>query len=271
MPTPVGQWAAEHHLPLLSSANINIETLPQADLMVVIAFGQKISPAMADHARLGSINLHASLLPKYRGAAPINWAIARGETVTGNSVIRLAQKMDAGAVLGQTHVQIGPVETAGELHDRLAKDGALLMQAVLAALTSGSAVETAQDEALATLAPKLSRHETALPWELLPADEVAWRIRGFSPWPGCHVRLVDAQGAEQGRLALIRARAVDTDAVTTAPGIINSSLQVAAADAGRDRAVEIMEIKPEGRGVMPLSAYRNGHPWQAGWKLESIV
>ena len=97
-PTPVGQFALQHKLPLHPTASINQESLPSADAMVVIAFGQKVGPQAVGHAQFGSLNLHASLLPKYRGAAPINWAILRGETTTGNSVIRLAQKMDAGAI-----------------------------------------------------------------------------------------------------------------------------------------------------------------------------
>src|SRR5690606_5858938 len=101
------------------------------DAMIVIAFGQKIAESVVHQPRLGSVNLHASRLPKFRGAAPINWAIIRGETVTGNSIIRLAPKMDAGAILGQSTVSIGSDETAGELHDRLADDGAPLMQRVL--------------------------------------------------------------------------------------------------------------------------------------------
>src|SRR5437868_4198608 len=105
--TPIGAFAAASGLPLLKTANINAETLPPADVMVVIAFGQKIAPHVVDHSRLGSVNLHASLLPKYRGAAPINWAIIRGETTSGNSIIRLAQKMDAGAILAQSRVDIG--------------------------------------------------------------------------------------------------------------------------------------------------------------------
>src|SRR5207248_7066983 len=111
--------------------------LPEADVMVVIAFGQKILPNQVDHSRLGSINLHASRLPKYRGAAPINWAIINGERTTGNSVIRLAQKMDAGAILGQSELPIGETETAGELHDRLAADGAMLVIRVLDQLEHG--------------------------------------------------------------------------------------------------------------------------------------
>src|SRR3954469_19542920 len=123
-PTPVAAAALAAGLPVLRTADINRETLPPADLMGVIAFGQKIADSVVHHPRLGSVNLHASVLPKYRGAAPINWAIINGETAAGNSVIRLAQRMDAGAVLAQSHVPIGELETAGELHDRLAADGA---------------------------------------------------------------------------------------------------------------------------------------------------
>lgn len=268
-PTPVAQWAMAENLPLIRTANINAESLPPADLMVVIAFGQKIGPAITTHARLGSINLHASLLPKYRGAAPINWAMVRGETITGNSVIRLAARMDAGAILGQSRLEIGPAETAGELHDRLAEDGGPLVRQVVEALAAGTAVETPQDDSLATLAPKLTREQTVLQWDQLSADEASARIRGFSPWPGCHVRLVDPEGKEHARLTLARVRAVDARTSAALPGTIDTNLHVRVAQAAR--ALEILEVKPEGRGVMPLAAYRNGHPWQAAWKLESTV
>ena len=144
--------------------------LPVADAMVVIAFGQKIGERIVHHPQLGSVNLHASILPKYRGAAPINWAIIRGERVAGNSVIRLAPRMDAGAVLGQSSLEIGELETAGELHDRLAHDGAPLVLIVLAQLAAGSAVETPQDESQATIAPKLSREASKLDFTRPAAD-----------------------------------------------------------------------------------------------------
>src|SRR5687767_3718579 len=201
-PTAIAQLGLERGLPVIRTANINGETLPAADVMVVIAFGQKIAPHVVDHARLGAINLHASLLPRYRGAAPINWAIIRGETVTGNSVIRLAQRMDAGAVLGQSELQIGETETAGELHDRLSLDGAPLVLRVVEELASGTAVERPQDESLATIAPKLSREASRLDFAQ-PAREVANRIRGLSPWPGCRVRLLAEDGAEVARITLV--------------------------------------------------------------------
>src|SRR5512141_1865094 len=147
-PTPVAQWAAAHGVPVAETGNVNAPEMlariadcrPEA--IVVIAFGQKIGPELVALAAKGAINVHASLLPKYRGAAPINWAILRGETQTGNSIIRLVNRMDAGAVLGQSRVEIGELETAGELHDRLAEDGAPLVLDVLRKLADGSAVET---------------------------------------------------------------------------------------------------------------------------------
>lgn len=264
LPTPVSQFALKHNLPLTRTADINAEKLVSADILVVIAFGQKIAPLVVNHARLGSVNLHASKLPKLRGAAPINWAILRGDSITGNSVIRLAQKMDAGAVLAQSEVYIGELETAGELHDRLAEDGAPLLLGVLDALAAGSALEILQDESAATMAPKLNREAARLDW-LRSAAEIARQIRGLHPWPGCHVRLLNESGEERARLTLVRARNLPDHSAT--PGLISS---VGLIGAGDGKSVEILEVQPEGKRPMPLAAYRNGHPWQTGWRLESF-
>src|SRR5207244_11203976 len=123
-------------------------------------------------------NLHASRLPKYRGAAPINAAILAGETVTGNSIIRLAQKMDAGAILAQSSLPIGELESAGELHDRLAEDGAPLMLSVLESLAEGRAIERPQDESAATVAPKMSRESARIEWSQ-SAEQIARAIRAL--------------------------------------------------------------------------------------------
>lgn len=265
-PTPIAQLAEQRSLPLLKTARLNEEKgqLPAADLLIVIAFGQKVSAEVVQHARLGGVNLHASLLPKYRGAAPINFAILGGERVTGNSVIRLAEIMDAGAVLGQSQLSIGPTETAGELHDRLAQEGPALMLRVVDELATGRSIETPQDESLATLAPRLGRRDAHLDWSRLAAD-LSNQIRGLFPWPGCHVRLVDPAGGETGRLTLARARAALGD--SGEPGTILPDGTVCAGEG----AVEILEVQPEGKRPMPLTAYRNGHPWSAGFRLESVV
>jgi methionyl-tRNA formyltransferase len=234
--------------------------------MVVIAFGQKIADPVVNHPQLGSVNLHASRLPKFRGAAPINAAILAGETVAGNSIIRLAKKMDAGAILAQSSLSIGELETAGELHDRLAEDGAPLMLSVLDALAAGSAIETPQDETLATVAPKMSRESARIDWSQ-SAQQISRQIRGMSPWPGCRVRIIDIEQNEVGRLTLVRARPVRSGS-SRPPSEITERLTVIAGDA---MEIEIVEVQPEGKRPMPLAAYRNGNAWEAGMRLESIT
>jgi methionyl-tRNA formyltransferase len=265
MPTPISQAALAASLPLIRTADINRETLPPADLMLVIAFGQKIADAVVHHARLGSINLHASRLPKYRGAAPINWAIINGESITGNSVIRLAQKMDAGAILAQSQLTIGPVETAGELHDRLAQDGVALVLRVLDDLARGTSTETPQDSSQATLSPKLSRAASKLDFAW-PAQQLARQIRGLYPWPGCRIRIADAMGNELARARFARARAAGSEGDRWSPGEIMSDGLIQTGAGG----LEILEIQPESRAVMALTDYRRGHAWPPGARIESV-
>ena len=264
-PTPIARFVQGSAVRLIQTPNVNDETLPPADLMVVIALGQKIAPAAANHPRLGSVNLHASLLPKFRGAAPINWAILRGESETGNSIIRLAARMDAGAILAQSRVSIGETETAGELHDRLAVDGARLMLQTVDDLHAGRAVEIPQDDARATPAPKLSREFSRIDWAV-GAVEVARKIRGLYPWPGCRVRLLDAVGVEIARLTLVRARAGQGEGPRWRPGEITIAGQIACGDG----AVEILDLQPDGKRPMSLSDYRRGNAWMPGMRLEAV-
>jgi methionyl-tRNA formyltransferase len=260
-PTPIARLAEERALRIVKTGNINNEKLEAADLLVVIAFGQKIAPHVVNHARLGSVNLHASLLPKYRGAAPINWAIICGERKTGNSVIRLAQKMDGGAILGQSEVQIGELETAGELHDRLAVEGAELLVRVIGAIEAGRALERAQDDAQASVAPKMKKDDARIRWEW-HAPEIARRILGMYPWPGCRARLI-RDGQEVGRVTLVRATARDgggRDGMILEDGSIGAGVG----------SLEIVEVQPEGKRPMSLAAYRNGHVWEPGMRVESL-
>jgi len=263
-PTPIANLAAEMGLPVLKTADINAENLPAADVMVVVAFGQKIAPHVVDRPRLGSINLHASLLPKYRGAAPINWAVINGESVSGNSVIRLAQRIDSGDILGQSTVPILPLETAGELHDRLAVDGAALLLRVMDELATGQARPRPQNESEATSAPKLSRQAAHVDFSQ-PAARVACFIRGMYPWPACHVRLLAPDGCETDRVVLVRARPDGTTGA--APGFIDAAGCVGAGDG---IGVEILEVQPEGKRPMSLAAYRNGHQWHEGMRVEAV-
>ncbi len=266
-PTAIAEFAQNQSLQCIATENLNAEKLPECDLMVVIAFGQKISPAAAAHARMGSVNLHASQLPKLRGAAPVNWAIINGERVTGNSIIRLAQKMDAGAVLGQSSVEIGPLETAGELHDLLAADGAGLMLRVIGDLQAGRAVETPQDESAATSAPKLTRNLAQIDWSD-DAERISSRIRGLFPWPGCRAKLGDAAGAEVARVTLVRARPTAGEGPRWKPGEIMTTGAIAAGDGSG--GVELLEIQPAGKRPMPLADYQRGNMWMPGMRLLPI-
>jgi methionyl-tRNA formyltransferase len=271
-PTPIGAFAAQRGLPFTELADINAVTLPPADLLVVIAFGQKLSASVVDHARLGAINLHASRLPKYRGAAPINWAIISGEKTAGNSIIRLAQTMDAGAVLAMSELPIGELETAGELHDRLSVDGAELVEQVASQLREGTARPIEQEHTLATKAPKLSREKSAIDFSR-DAESIAHQIRGMHPWPGCRVRITDSSGKELDKLTLVRARRAwmhERAPVGSSPGEILSDGSIACGDG----TLDIVEIHPDSRQPIPTGAYRNAERtranWQPGNRLESV-
>lgn len=193
-PTPVGAWAAQH-LPgaaLLKPAKINEPGVVaqvrgiDAEAWVVIAFGQKLgAPLLADRF---AINLHASLLPRWRGAAPINHAILAGDAESGNSVIALAERMDAGVVYAQSRLPITSRLTAGDLHDLLAADGPELVLRVLEQRRSGSERGVAQNESLVTLAGKLSKADGWVDFSA-PAEECCRRINGLSPWPGVSATL----------------------------------------------------------------------------------
>jgi methionyl-tRNA formyltransferase len=287
MPTPISQLALTRSIPLARTDDINRVHLPDADLLIVIAFGQKLKPRIINHARWGAINLHASILPRWRGAAPINWAMMAGDTHTGNSVIRLADKMDAGAIIAQSSLEIGEIETAGELHDRLAQDGKHLVEQAIEEIVGGTARPIEQDPALATRAPKLTRQHTELDFSQ-PAEHIARRIRAMHPWPGCHVRLVDLAGTEVDRMTLVRARAVPfyyaraamercgLPLVRVPAGVLGNPYNFPPGSAprigtGDDFGVEVLELQPEGKRVMPLSAYCNGHRWESGMRIQSII
>lgn len=266
-PTPIGQFVldASANLPLHRTADLNAESLPKCDVLVVIAFGQKIAEYITALPRFGAINLHASRLPRYRGAAPIHRAVLAGETLTGNSIIRLAPRMDAGAVLAMSSVPIGETETTGELHDRLAIDGADLVLSVLDQLAAGTAVESEQDHSAATVAKKISREQTLLDFAQ-PAELLARTIRGFSPWPGCRSELVSPDGQVLRKLTLLRARPLAAH-FPLLPGTLTPAGTVSTGQG----TLDVLDLQPEGARPMPIAAYRNGHPWPAGATLRPIL
>lgn len=157
----------------------------QPDLIVVVAFGQLLPPAVLQQPPLGCVNVHASLLPKYRGAAPIQAAIAAGETVTGVTTMYMDEGLDTGDIILQRPVPIEPVDDAGTLHDKLARAGAELLVETLRRIAAGDAPRTAQDDAQATYAPKVEREHAAVDWRR-GATELFHHVRAYRPWPGAY-------------------------------------------------------------------------------------
>lgn len=264
--TPVGALADELGIPLLEAEDVNAPEFLQklraldARLGLVIAFGQKLGPALLNTFPFGCINLHASLLPKYRGAAPINWALIRGETETGCTVFKIVQRMDAGPVIVMRQTLIKPQESAGELHDRLAAVG---VDAVRAALEKyPGEVEpamTPQDEILATKAPKLRKEMGLIDFDQ-PAPAVAHHISGMTPWPGAQTRFESREGRWENVL-ITRARSAEVaDLALDAPGTIDARLHVACSGG----FLEVLEIQPSSGRVMPWRDYVNGRHVRAG-------
>ncbi len=193
-PSPVKELALERGLPVFQPATLKDEGVQGeiarlgADVIVVVAYGKILPQAVLDMPRLGCVNVHGSLLPKYRGAAPIQWAVLKGEKMTGVTTMFMNAGMDTGDILLCRETPIGPEETAGELFDRLKDMGAELLIETLEGLKKGELTPQPQNEAEATLAPMLKKEMSQIDWSC-PAGEVHDWIRGLTPWPGavCHV------------------------------------------------------------------------------------
>ena len=262
-PTPIAQCAEELGLPALTPEDPHepavIERVQQIDpdAFVVIAYGHKLKPVLLDESL--AINLHASLLPKYRGAAPINWAMIHGDRETGLSVITLAQRMDAGEILARMATDIGPQETAGELHDRLAAMGPDLVLKVLRDEETGRVAPVEQDESRATSARKLTKADGTVRFDQ-PAEMVRARVHGLTPWPGCAVKF------GEHTVKLIRVRVKDRNEVEQPPGTLRSDGTIAC----RPGTIEMLEIQPPGGRIMSMESFRHGHRCEPGMVLEPV-
>ena len=226
------------------------------DAMVVVGYGQLLPKAILDIPPRGSINVHASLLPKYRGAAPIQWAIARGETRTGVTTMLINDCLDTGDVLLRWETEIGPDENAGELGARLAEAGADLLVRTLAELDAIR--PEPQDDAQATYAPILKKEDGKIDWHL-SAREILNRIRGFEPWPGGY-------GFLRGqRLQIWKAAEGDAKAPPGALRVVNRKLY---AGCGSGETIELREVQLEGKKRMTAAAFLNGFPFNDNEVLE---
>jgi methionyl-tRNA formyltransferase len=218
------------------------------EAMVVVGYGQIIPKTILDIPPLGIINVHASLLPKYRGAAPIQWAIARGEASTGVTTMRINEGLDTGEMLLKWETAIGREENAVELGRRLSVAGADLLVLTLAEL---SAIKPQpQDDSQATCAPILKKEDGKIDW-MLSANEILNRIRGFEPWPGGY-------GFLRGQRLQIWSAAVGDKKLL--PGAVRAVDRKLYAGCGREESLELREVQLEGKKRMPAAAFMNGFP-----------
>lgn len=262
-PCPVHAHVAGRGIPVMTPDNINAPESVAAlralapDLIVVVAYGQFLKAEILTMARLGpAINVHASLLPKYRGAAPIQWAVANGESETGVTTMFVNARMDAGDMIDRLVEPIRPEDTAGSLHDRLARCGADLLARTIEAVRQGTIRGQPQNEAEATFAPRIKKADGHIDWRL-PAMQIHNRVRGFNPWPGCSCELPPA-----GIVRVLKTR-VEPGRNAAAGVILEAAGEGPLIQSGKD-ALRLLEVQPEGRKVMTGAAFLRGHPLAAG-------
>lgn len=230
------------------------------DVVVVASYGQFLKKNLLAVPRLGTINVHPSLLPKYRGASPIQWALANGESETGVSVLYVTPKMDAGDILAQARFPISPEDTYGSLEPKLAAKGAELLVQVLDGFRAGKTQGTPQDEAQVTFARKLSKEDGLVDWSL-PAEAIRNQLRGFSPWPGAYTVLPG------GTLLKIHEAQAEPGAARAAPGTILEAGGAGPLVAAGVGALRLTQVQPAGRKAMDGAAFLCGHRVRIGERL----
>jgi len=261
-PPPVKVLAREHGIPVLQPQSVRKEPFADQlralapDLLVVVAYGKILPGALLRLPPLGAINVHGSLLPKYRGAAPIQWAVLNGETETGITIMQLDEGMDTGPLLLSVPVAIGPQETAGALFDRLALLGGQTLAAALEQLKQGQLRPLPQDHALATIAPMLTKEQGHLDWSL-PATRLHCLIRGLDPWPSAF-SFLDGKRYRFFSPEIVRRPSPEP------PGTIcRADSQGLLIATGAD-CLLIHEVQPEGKKRMEVAACLRGAPLATG-------
>jgi methionyl-tRNA formyltransferase len=264
--SPVKQCAVRFSLPITQPDKIKTNDEFQSqlsalkpDAIIVVGYGRIVPQWMLDLPPLGNINLHASLLPKYRGAAPIQWAIANGETVTGVTTMRIDAGLDTGDILLQQKLPIAPEDTAETLAPKLAASGADLMIETLNALQAGTIRARPQDHARVTLAPILKKEDGLIDFAR-PAAEIYNRMRGFQPWPGAYTKF-------RGKnLQVWRAAPIDAALPTAELRPEGDRLMVGC---GENTAIEFLEVQLEGKKRTSAAEFVRGYRPMAGEKLGS--
>ena len=264
---PVKQTALAHSLEVTQPEKIKNNTDFRArleaiapDAIVVVAYGRIIPPWMLSLPRLGCINLHGSLLPKYRGAAPIQWAVAMGESVTGNTTMLLEEGLDTGPILLQQETPIRPEQTAVDLFRELSIQGAPLVVKTLAGLADGSIKPVPQDHALATLARILDREDGRMNFTAHTATELWNRWRGFQPWPGAFTTL------HEKKLIVTKLEPISSRE-SSEPGTIHVENGRFFVGCAANTTLELLEVQPEGRNRMTAAEFLRGAAMPVGSRL----
>jgi methionyl-tRNA formyltransferase len=272
---PVKQAALQNHFPITQPEKIrsNAEFRAQLeaiapDAIVVVAYGRIIPPWMLALPRLGCINLHGSLLPKYRGAAPIQWSVAMGDAFTGNTTMLLEEGLDTGPILLQQTVEIGSQQTAAELFEVLAREGAPLLVETIAGLAAGSIKPQPQNHEFATFAPILTREDGRMDFTARTAHDLYNRWRGFQPWPGAFTTL-DGKKLIVHRMAIADAAGAGSSLAQpeSIPGFIHvENHRLFAACAG-ETWLELLEVQLEGKKRLAAAEFLRGTPLPEGQRL----
>ena len=262
-PPPVKELALRHSLPVLQPDTLRDEAVQgsiaelEPDAIIVVAYGKLLPPKVLSVPRLGCINVHGSLLPKYRGAAPIQWAVINGEKTAGVTTMFMAEGMDTGDMLLKSETEVGPEETLGELFDRLKLLGAKLLTETLDKLEQGELKAIPQDGTQATLAPLLKKEMSALDWSE-PAQRIHDRIRGLNPWP-CAAAVLDGK-----RIKLLASQVIEGEGI---PGTAYNLDGELAAACGRGM-LRITELQADTGKRMSGKDYLLGHPLKEGARFE---
>jgi methionyl-tRNA formyltransferase len=263
---PVSAIASSINLPVFTPHKINapesVEKIAsfKPDLIVVVAYGQILSSSILTIPSLGCINLHASLLPEYRGAAPIQWAIANGNKVTGVTIIFLNERMDEGDIIKQREEPIFDDDTAATLSCRLGEKGAELLLEVVSDIVRGNVKRIPQDHSKATYAPKLKKEDGLIDWKK-SASELERRIRAFNPWPGCHTQIPLEEGACS--LKIFRAKVELSPSALAVPGTVLEVKDGLIIQTG-ENALRLLEVQAEGKKRMDCISFLCGHRVKPG-------
>jgi methionyl-tRNA formyltransferase len=266
--SPVKKKAFDLHLPTYQPKSLKdnethalFEALAP-EMIVVVAYGKILPPWLVKFARYGSVNLHGSLLPKYRGAAPVHWAIANGETETGVCSMQMDEGLDTGPVFGCEKTPVHPDESVEQLYARLAAMGAGLMERTVQGIVNGTLQAQPQDVSRATLAPMLKKEHGHIDWTMT-ARAIHNRVRAFNPWPGTVTKF------RGGTCKILKTRVGDPHAAS--PGSIVASKGSIAAVCGDGVLLEILSIQPENRKPVSGADFANGARIQSGEKFEPLV